>query len=118
MLKELIGNDDSEYSIDNKAVDSRIDDVKQIMAKGKDYKQINSNSLISISGRYYVPIDRYIISDKDKPFSIYFDGESFFLRHKNGSHPLIAATIQGTQNLCFESQFPYSIKEGMVQTVN
>lgn len=112
-LKDWIGNDDSSYTSDNSSKETRVDEVKLLMSKGKEYKQINSNSLISISGRYYVPIDRYAIKDKDKPFSIYFDGESFFLRHRNGSHQLIAATIQGTQNLCFESQFPYSIKDGL-----
>lgn len=117
VLKDWIGNDDSEYT-SNKSLDSRKDDVKLLMTRGKDFKQINSNSLISISGRYYVPIDRYLINDKDKPFSIYFDGDTFFLRHKYGSHPLIAATIQGTQNLCFESQFPYSMKDGIVLTAN
>ena len=116
-IKDWFGNDDSAYT-HNDTSETKVDDVKLLMSKGKEYKQINSNSLISISGRYYVPIDRYVINDKDKPFSIYFDGESFYLRHKNGSHPLIAATVQGIQSLCFESQFPYSIKDGMELSIN
>lgn len=113
VIKDLIGNDDSAYTSNSINVNNKVEDAKLLMTEGKEYKKINSNSLISISGRYYVPADRYHISDKDKPFSIYFDGESFYLRHKHGSHQLIASNIQGTQNLCFESQFPYSIKDGI-----
>ena len=78
------------------------------MSQGKEFSKINYNSLICISGRYYVPADQYTIDDTHRPYQINFDGEEFYLRHKDGSHKLLAAAMQGSQNLCFESQFPYS----------
>ena len=82
--------------------------TKLTSSRPREYAKINSNSLISISGRYYVTADQYAIDDSHRPYQIYFDGEEFYLRHKDGSHKLIAAAMQGEQNLCFESQFPYS----------
>ena len=110
VLKEWFGNDDSEFSNENHVASTKSDDVRELMSRGKEYRKIDGNSLISISGRFYVPGDGYMIDGKDKPFFIYFDGEKFFLRHKGGSHPLMASPIQGTQNLCYESYFPYSEK--------
>lgn len=109
LIKNLLSNPDEYYSYGKASNSSSIpDEAKELMSKGKEYTRINSNSLISISGRFYVPSDQYVIDDKDKPFSLYFDGKEFWLRHKNGMHQLVAAAMQGEQNLCFESQFPYS----------
>ena len=111
-VSELFKNDDEGYSRGSvsspKVSTNSSDEARELMSQGKEYSKINSNSLISISGRYYVPADQYTIDDTHRPYQIYFDGEEFFLRHKNGSHKLIAAAMQGDQNLCFESQFPYS----------
>ena len=112
-LTNTFGNDDKEFSNANSPSSMVVNVIKELMNKGKHYRKINSNSLISISGRFYVPSDSYIINDKDQPFSIYFDGDGFYLRHKDGSHPLIASPIQGEQDLVFESQFPYSLKDGL-----
>lgn len=108
-VKDIFSNPDEEYSYGKSSNNTTIpDDAKELMSKGKEYARINSNSLISISGRFYVPSDQYVIDDNDKPFSLYFDGREFWLRHRNGMHKLVAAAMQGEQNLCFESQFPYS----------
>ena len=90
----------------------RANEVKELMATGKEYQDINANSLISISGRFYTPLN-YLIDNDNKPFSIYFDDNDFHLRCRNYSYKLIATAMQGSQELCFESQFPYSLKDGM-----
>lgn len=111
LVSEWFKNDDEGYSRgthNSSNVSNNVDEAKELMSQGKEYSKINSNSLISISGRYYVPADQYTIDDAHRPYQIYFDGEEFYLRHKEGSHKLIAAAMQGDQNLCFESQFPYS----------
>jgi len=108
LISEWFKNDDEGYSRGAASSINSSDEAREIMSQGKEYSKINSNSLISISGRYYVPADQYTIDDNHRPYQIYFDGEEFYLRHKEGSHKLIAAAMQGDQNLCFESQFPYS----------
>ena len=112
LVSEWFKNDDEGYSRGGastpKSTANSMDEVRELMSQGKEYSKINSNSLISISGRYYVPADQYTIDDSHRPYQIYFDGEEFYLRHKEGSHKLVAAAMQGDQNLCFESQFPYS----------
>lgn len=110
-LLSLFKNDDEGYSRGggvSVASTKSTDETRELMSQGKEYLKINSNSLICISGRYYVPSDQYTIDDSHRPYQIYFDGEEFYLRHKDGSHKLVAAAMQGSQNLCFESQFPYS----------
>lgn len=112
LVSEWFKNDDEGYSrggaSTSKSIANSTDEARELMSQGKEYSKINSNSLISISGRYYVPADQYTIDDSHRPYQIYFDGEEFYLRHKEGSHKLVAAAMQGDQNLCFESQFPYS----------
>lgn len=112
LVSEWFKNDDEGYSrggaSTSKSIANSTDEARELMSQGKEYSKINSNSLISISGRYYVPADLYTIDDSHRPYQIYFDGEEFYLRHKEGSHKLVAAAMQGNQNLCFESQFPYS----------
>ena len=112
LVSEWFKNDDEGYSRGGastpKSTANSMDEARELMSQGKEYSKINSNSLISISGRYYVPADQYTIDDSHRPYQIYFDGEEFYLRHKEGSHKLVAAAMQGDQNLCFESQFPYS----------
>lgn len=112
LVSEWFKNDDDGYSrggaSTSKSIANSTDEARELMSQGKEYSKINSNSLISISGRYYVPADQYTIDDSHRPYQIYFDGEEFYLRHKEGSHKLVAAAMQGDQNLCFESQFPYS----------
>lgn len=111
-IQDIFRNDDEGYSRGGAssaiAHANSTDEARELMSQGKEYSKINSNSLISISGRYYVPADQYTIDDSHRPYQIYFDGEEFYLRHKEGSHKLVAAAMQGDQNLCFESQFPYS----------
>lgn len=111
-IQDIFMNDDEGYSRGGassaRAHVNSTDEARELMSQGKEYSKINSNSLISISGRYYVPADQYTIDDSHRPYQIYFDGEEFYLRHKEGSHKLVAAAMQGDQNLCFESQFPYS----------
>ena len=110
-VSEWFKNEDEGYSrgtTTSSTTSNVIDEARELMSQGKEYAKINSNSLISISGRYYVTADQYAIDDSHRPYQIYFDGEEFYLRHKDGSHKLIAAAMQGEQNLCFESQFPYS----------
>lgn len=111
-IQDIFKNDDEGYSRGGAssaiAHVNSTDEARELMSQGKEYSKINSNSLISISGRYYVPADLYTIDDSHRPYQIYFDGEEFYLRHKEGSHKLVAAAMQGDQNLCFESQFPYS----------
>lgn len=109
-LFSLFKNDDEGYSRGgtSKTSTKSTDEARELMSQGKEFSKINSNSLICISGRYYVPADQYTIDDTHRPYQIYFDGEEFYLRHKDGSHKLFAAAMQGSQNLCFESQFPYS----------
>lgn len=111
-ISELFKNDDEGYSRggthSHNTSTNGTDEARELMSQGKEYSKINSNSLISISGRYYVPEDQHTIDDNNRPYQIYFDGEEFYLRHRNGSHKLVAAAMQGSQNLCFESQFPYS----------
>ena len=111
-IQDIFRNDDEGYSRGGassaRAYVNSTDEARELMSQGKEYSKINSNSLISISGRYYVPADQYTIDDSHRPYQIYFDGEEFYLRHKEGSHKLVAAAMQGDQNLCFESQFPYS----------
>ena len=111
-IQDIFRNDDEGYSRGGAssatAHVNSTDEARELMSQGKEYSKINSNSLISISGRYYVPADQYTIDDSHRPYQIYFDGEEFYLRHKEGSHKLVAAAMQGDQNLCFESQFPYS----------
>lgn len=111
-IQDIFKNDDEGYSRGGtssaRASVNSTDEARELMSQGKEYSKINSNSLISISGRYYVPADQYTIDDSHRPYQIYFDGEEFYLRHKDGSHKLVAAAMQGDQNLCFESQFPYS----------
>lgn len=112
LVSEWFKNNDEGYSRGGastpKSTANSMDEARELMSQGKEYSKINSNSLISISGRYYVPADQYTIDDSHRPYQIYFDGEEFYLRHKEGSHKLVAAAMQGDQNLCFESQFPYS----------
>ena len=112
LVSEWFKNDDEGYSrggaSTSKSIANSTDEARELMSQGKEYSKINSNSLISISGRYYVPADQYTIDDSHRPYQIYFDGEEFYLRHKEGSHKLVAAAMQGDQNLCFESQFPSS----------
>lgn len=111
-IQDIFRNDDEGFSRGGAssaiAHVNSTDEARELMSQGKEYSKINSNSLISISGRYYVPADQYTIDDSHRPYQIYFDGEEFYLRHKEGSHKLVAAAMQGDQNLCFESQFPYS----------
>ena len=111
-IQDIFRNDDEGYSRGGassaRAHVNSTDEARELMSQGKEYSKINSNSLISISGRYYVPADQYTIDDSHRPYQIYFDGEEFYLRHKEGSHKLVSAAMQGDQNLCFESQFPYS----------
>ena len=111
-IQDIFKNEDEGYSRGGtssaRPTVNSTDEARELMSQGKEYSKINSNSLISISGRYYVPADQYTIDDSHRPYQIYFDGEEFYLRHKEGSHKLVAAAMQGDQNLCFESQFPYS----------
>lgn len=109
-ISDIFRNEDGGYSRGRTpyATPTIMDEARELMVCGKEYPKINSNCLINISGRYYVPADQYTIDDNHRPYQIYFDGYDFYLRHKTGSHKLIAAAMLGEQSLCFESQFPYS----------
>jgi hypothetical protein len=49
VIKDLIGNDDSAYTNNSINENNKVEDAKLLMTVGKEYKKINSNSLISIS---------------------------------------------------------------------
>lgn len=114
IIRDIFGNPDAGQVAQptSETHSIRANEVKELMATGKEYQDINANSLISISGRFYTPLN-YLIDNDNKPFSIYFDDNDFHLRCRNYSYKLIATAMQGSQELCFESQFPYSLKDGM-----
>lgn len=113
-LKEIFSNPDANMVVQStsNSYKKQANEVRELMTTGKEYQEINANSLISISGRFYAPLS-YLIDNEDKPFSIYFDDNDFHLRCNHNSYKLIATAMQGLQDLCFESQFPYSLKDGM-----
>ena len=74
LVSEWFKNDDEGYSRGGastpKSTANSMDEVRELMSQGKEYSKINSNSLISISGRYYVPADQYTINDSHRPYQI------------------------------------------------
>lgn len=84
-------------------------EVKTYMTKGKEIKSINSNSIIIISGNIYTTEVQYHINNADAPYSLYFDGEDFYLKHETGCHKLVMQVNRGSQELLKESLFPYSL---------
>lgn len=96
--KELTENKKSRY------------DVTDIMSKGIPISYYGPDTRIYISGNSYVPQNEVPLNPNVK-YSIYFDGEDFYLRSSESCHPLRKdSTIASTSPLLFESLFPYSIQ--------
>lgn len=107
--KNVFGNESDGMTYDDIPHSASQDEVRKIMICGKQVT-LDANSRIRISGRFYETEDGYLIDMRDRPFSFYFDGKYFILRHKNGSHKLVPSVMSANHSLLFESQFPYSLK--------
>ena len=110
-LTELFGDDNQTQSANSlKSASTNFDsEVKTYMTKGREIKNIGGNSRIIISGNVYTTEDQYPLSNADAPYSLYFDGEDFYLKHESGCHKLVMQVNRGTQKLLKESLFPYSL---------
>ena len=97
---------EEEKSVEN---ESRYD-VTDIMSKGIPIPYYGANTRIYISGNSYVPQDGTPL-DSNVRYSIYFDGDQFYLRSKESCRPLRKdTTLTSSSPLLFESLFPYSIQ--------
>lgn len=83
-------------------------EIKSYMTVGKEIRSLDQNSCVIISGNVYTT-DQYLVNNNDTPYSIYFDGDDFYLKHSTGCHKLVMQVNRGSQNLLAESQFPYSL---------
>lgn len=110
ILTELFGDDNQTQSANTlKSASKKFDsEVKVYMTKGREIKNLDGNSRIIISGNLYSTEDQYLVNSEDAPYSLYFDGEYFYLKHKNGCHKLVMQVNIGSQKLLKESLFPYS----------
>lgn len=110
ILMELFGDDNQTQSANTlKSASTNFDsEVKVYMTKGREIKNLDGNSRIIISGNLYSTEDQYRVNSADAPYSLYFDGEDFYLKHENGCHKLVMQVNRGSQELLKESLFPYS----------
>ena len=110
ILTELFGDDNQTQSANTlKSASTNFDsEVKVYMTKGREIKNLDGNSRIIISGNLYSTEDQYRVNSADAPYSLYFDGEDFYLKHENGCHKLVMQVNRGSQELLIESLFPYS----------
>lgn len=110
ILMELFGDDNQTQSANTlKSASTNFDsEVKVYMTKGREIKNLDGNSRIIISGNLYSTEDQYRVNSADAPYSLYFDGEYFYLKHENGCHKLVMQVNRGSQELLKESLFPYS----------
>lgn len=111
IITELFGDDNQTQSANSlKSASTNFDsEVKTYMTKGKEIKNLDGNSRIIISGNVYTTEDQYPLSNADAPYSLYFDGEDFYLKHESGCHKLVMQVNRGSQKLLKESLFPYSL---------
>lgn len=111
IITELFGDDNQTQSANSlKSASTNFDsEVKTYMTKGREIKNIDGNSRIIISGNVYTTEDQYPLSNADAPYSLYFDGEDFYLKHESGCHKLVMQVNRGSQKLLKESLFPYSL---------
>lgn len=110
ILTELFGDDNQTQCANTlKSASKNFDsEVKVYMTKGREIKNLDGNSRIIISGNLYSTEDQYRVNSADAPYSLYFDGEDFYLKHENGCHKLVMQVNRGSQELLKESLFPYS----------
>lgn len=111
LLEELFGDDNYTRSADSlKSASTNFDlEVKAYMTGGKKISNMDSNSRIIISGNVYTPEDGYQVKNTEAPYSLYFDGDNFYLKHEKGCHKLVMQVNCGSQKLLEESLFPYSM---------
>ena len=84
--------------------------VTDIMSKGIHIPNYGENTGIYISGDSYIPQNANQI-DPNAQYTIYFDGEDFYLRSAKSCIPLRKdTTLTRSSPLLFESLFPYSIQ--------
>lgn len=84
--------------------------VTDIMSKGVPIPYYGANTRIYISGNSYIPQNASSLNPHAQ-YSIYFDGEDFYLRSAESCHPLRKdITVTSSSPLLFESLFPYSIQ--------
>lgn len=110
-LIQLAKKPDSTVKKDEKAeAQRRKYSVTDIMSKGIPILYYGANTRIYISGNSYIPQNAPPLNS-DTQYSIYFDGEDFYLRSAESCHPLRKdTTITSSSPLLFESLFPYSIQ--------
>lgn len=111
ILEELFGDDNYTRSADSlKSASTNFDlEVKAYMTEGKRISNMDGNSRIIISGNVYTPEDGYQVKNTEAPYSLYFDGDNFYLKHEKGCHKLVMQVNCGSQELLEESLFPYSM---------
>ncbi len=84
--------------------------VTDIMSKGIPIPYYGANTRIYISGNSYIPQNSSPLNPHAQ-YTIYFDGEDFYLRSAESCHPLRKdTTLTCSSPLLFESLFPYSIQ--------
>ena len=83
--------------------------VKTFMTTGKEFRNLNENSRIIISGNTYTTGDQYLVRREEGPYYLYFDGSDYYLKHNTGCHKLVMQVNRGSQEMLAESQFPYSL---------
>lgn len=84
--------------------------VTDIMSKGIPIPYYGANTRIYISGNSYIPQNSSPLNPHAQ-YTIYFDGEDFYLRSAESCHPLRKdTTLTSSSPLLFESLFPYSIQ--------
>lgn len=84
--------------------------VTDIMSKGVPIPYYGANTRIYISGNSYIPQNASPLNPQAQ-YSIYFDGEDFYLRSAESCHPLRKdTTLTSSSPLLFGSIFPYSIQ--------
>lgn len=83
IMVELFGDDNETQTTNTlrSAFTNFDSEVKTYMTKGKEIKNIDGNSRIIISGNVYTTEDHYHVNNADTPYSLYFDGEDFYLKH-------------------------------------
>lgn len=84
--------------------------VTDIMSKGIPIPYYGANTRIYISGNSYIPQNSSPLNPHAQ-YTIYFDGEDFYLRSAESCYPLRKdTTLTSSSPLLFESLFPYSIQ--------
>ena len=111
ILEDLFGDDNYTLYADSlKSASTNFDlEVKAYMTEGKRISNMDGNSRIIISGNVYTPEDGYQVKNTEAPYSLYFDGDNFYLKHEKGCHKLVVQVNCGSQELLEESLFPYSM---------